>query len=123
MREYLGKATIAVAPLKTARGVQNKVLEAMAMQKPVIATPQAVDGIGARDGKHIYVPRTTSQWIITMVSILQNPQQAQRISRAARHFVEINRQWDQCLQPLIRTLSPINYDYIRKLYPSLAPAA
>ena len=44
-RPYLAHARAAVAPLRIARGVQNKVLEAMAMARPVVASPQAVDGI------------------------------------------------------------------------------
>ena len=45
VRPYLAAATAAVAPLRVARGIQNKVLEAMAMAKPVIATPEAIEGI------------------------------------------------------------------------------
>ncbi|MBK1691675.1 TIGR03087 family PEP-CTERM/XrtA system glycosyltransferase [Ectothiorhodospira mobilis] len=45
VRPYLAQAVAAVAPLRIARGVQNKVLEAMAMARPVIATPQAMDGL------------------------------------------------------------------------------
>jgi len=45
IRPYLAHARAAVAPLRLARGVQNKVLEAMAMARPVVASPQAVDGI------------------------------------------------------------------------------
>lgn len=47
IRPYLQYATLVVAPLQVARGVQNKVLEAMAMEKIVIATPQALEGISA----------------------------------------------------------------------------
>lgn len=45
VRPYLAHADLAVAPLRIARGVQNKVLEAMAMGCPVVATPQALDGL------------------------------------------------------------------------------
>ncbi len=123
IREYLGNATLAVAPLQIARGIQNKVLEAMAMQKPVIATPQAVQGIGAKNGKHFYTANTPSDWIMRLASILQNPKQSQHISKSARQFVESNRQWNHCLQPLTQTLSPIDDNYIRQLHRPLAPAA
>lgn len=49
IRPYLHYAVAAVAPLRIARGIQNKVLEAMAMAKPVLATPAAIDGIRAHD--------------------------------------------------------------------------
>jgi sugar transferase (PEP-CTERM/EpsH1 system associated) len=55
IRPYLAHATLAVAPLRTARGIQNKVLEAMAMAKPVLASPAAAEGIDASIGKDFLV--------------------------------------------------------------------
>ena len=55
VRPYVAHAVAAVAPLRLARGIQNKVLEAMAMGKAVIATPEAVEGIDARAGDDILV--------------------------------------------------------------------
>jgi sugar transferase (PEP-CTERM/EpsH1 system associated) len=48
VRPYLAHAAVAVAPLQLARGIQNKVLEAMAMALPVVASPQALEGIAVR---------------------------------------------------------------------------
>ncbi len=53
VRPYLAHARAAVAPLRVARGVQNKVLEAMAMARPVVASPQALEGIDAEPGRHL----------------------------------------------------------------------
>lgn len=50
VRPYLAHAAVSVAPLRVARGVQNKVLEAMSMALPVVATPAAVEGIEAGHG-------------------------------------------------------------------------
>jgi hypothetical protein len=55
VRPYLAHAKVVVAPLQIARGVQNKVLEAMAMAKPVVASPQAVAGIDVQAGQEILV--------------------------------------------------------------------
>lgn len=55
VRSYLAYARMAVAPLRIARGIQNKVLEAMAMAKPVIASPQAAEGIRAERGIDLLV--------------------------------------------------------------------
>jgi sugar transferase (PEP-CTERM/EpsH1 system associated) len=55
IRPYLKYASIAIAPLRIARGIQNKVLEAMAMGKRVILSPQAMEGIQAIDGEELYV--------------------------------------------------------------------
>jgi sugar transferase (PEP-CTERM/EpsH1 system associated) len=47
VRPYLAHAALAVAPLRVARGIQNKVLEAMAMARPIVASPAALEGLGA----------------------------------------------------------------------------
>jgi sugar transferase (PEP-CTERM/EpsH1 system associated) len=53
VRPYLAHARAAVAPLRVARGIQNKVLEAMAMGRPVLASPAALEGIGPEAGKYL----------------------------------------------------------------------
>src|SRR5207248_10370759 len=53
VRPYVAHAVAAVAPMRIARGIQNKVLEAMAMGKPVIATPGALEGISAEPGRDV----------------------------------------------------------------------
>ena len=62
VRPYLAHADVAVAPLRIARGVQNKVLEAMAMARPVIASPEAAEGIRAVAGRELYIARTPQEW-------------------------------------------------------------
>lgn len=53
VRPYLAQATAVVAPLRISRGVQNKVLEGMAMARPVLVTPQALEGIDAEPGREV----------------------------------------------------------------------
>jgi sugar transferase (PEP-CTERM/EpsH1 system associated) len=55
IRPYLAHAAVAVAPLRIARGIQNKVLEAMAMARPVVASPEAHEGVRAVAGRDILV--------------------------------------------------------------------
>jgi sugar transferase (PEP-CTERM/EpsH1 system associated) len=55
VRPYLTHATVVVAPLRIARGIQNKVLEGMAMARPVVTTPQALEGIRALPGREVLV--------------------------------------------------------------------
>ena len=52
VRPFLAEADIVAAPLTIARGIQNKVLEAMAMARPVLLSPEAATGIDAEDGTH-----------------------------------------------------------------------
>lgn len=55
VRPHLARAAVVVAPLRIARGIQNKVLEGMAAGRPVVATPQALDGIDALVGRDVLV--------------------------------------------------------------------
>ena len=55
VRPFLAHADIAIAPLRVARGTQNKVLEAMAMGRPVVATPEAFEGLRAVPGQDLLV--------------------------------------------------------------------
>ncbi|MBA2660418.1 MAG: TIGR03087 family PEP-CTERM/XrtA system glycosyltransferase [Nitrosospira sp.] len=71
VRPYLAHASLAVAPLRIARGIQNKVLEAMAMEKIVIASPQAVEGIRAVRGQELLVANDESDFALQIISLFQ----------------------------------------------------
>lgn len=62
IRPYLAHARVAVAPLRLARGIQNKVLEAMAMAKPVVLSPQALEGIAAIPGTQVMLARDGAEF-------------------------------------------------------------
>ena len=70
MRTYLAAANICVVPLKIARGIQNKVLEGMAMEKPIIATPGAATGLKAEPGKEIIVAENGSEMASAIIELL-----------------------------------------------------
>lgn len=99
IRPYLHHARIAVASLRIARGVQNKVLEAMAMAKPLLATPAAVDGIPLSDGLEISVsddPRWLAEQAVRLLITSGN-----RVNdRANREFVLMNYNWISNLRRL-----------------------
>jgi sugar transferase (PEP-CTERM/EpsH1 system associated) len=63
IRPYLQFARAAVAPMRIARGIQNKVLEAMAMEKPVIVSDQGFEGITAEPGKELLLANTTKEYV------------------------------------------------------------
>ena len=72
IRPYLKHASIAIAPLRIARGIQNKVLEAMAMEKIVVVSPQAMEGIQAMDGKELYVADDEQSFIRQTIALLSS---------------------------------------------------
>ena len=76
VRPYLAHAACAVAPLRIARGVQNKVLEAMAMARPVIATPQAAEGIRAEAGRDYVLAQGEADFAHAVVAQLQSARSA-----------------------------------------------
>ncbi len=93
IRPYLVHAEIAVAPLRIARGIQNKVLEAMAMAKPVIASAEAAEGISARAGVELLVAATGGQFIAKLNALLEDGNGAS-IGRAGRERVLADYSWD-----------------------------
>jgi sugar transferase (PEP-CTERM/EpsH1 system associated) len=71
VRPYYRDASAVVAPLRIGRGIQNKVLEGMAMARPVIATPAALDGIAAENGKHVLIGRTAEEIAAAVADVLR----------------------------------------------------
>ena len=101
VRPFLAAADAVLAPLLIARGVQNKVLEAMAMARPVILTPDAATGIAAKDSEHWLVsPPDPTVMCHRIEALLAEPQAATKIGTAARHFVLEHHGWDAMLAPL-----------------------
>jgi sugar transferase (PEP-CTERM/EpsH1 system associated) len=82
-RPWIAAATVVVAPMDIARGVQNKILEAMAMARPVVASPAAFEGIDATPGKHLLVAQGYDM-ANAVSSLITNPDYAAGIGQAAR---------------------------------------
>ena len=105
VRPYVAHAALSVAPLRVARGIQNKVLEAMAMGQAVLVTPQALEGIEAEAGQELLLAADTRQWIAATAAALAGPPSAlQALGRAARARVEAAYSWDARLAPLDRLI-------------------
>lgn len=100
VRPWLAGAQLVVAPLTIARGVQNKVLEAMAMARPVLATPEAATGIPARDGQELVVATGAGGLARQTLALLHDQVRAATIGQAARAFVLEKCGWAGVLAPL-----------------------
>jgi len=96
-RPWLAAASVVVAPLQLARGVQNKVLEAMAMGKAVVLSPQAAQGIDAEDGRDFIVAADPTD---AVTALLRDPDRAAMIGQSARARMEAAYSWDAQLAPL-----------------------
>lgn len=98
VRPYLQHAALVVAPLRIARGLQNKVLEAMAMEKTVIASPQALEGIQAAHGAEVLCAAGGAEFISLICRQLHAPDP--RIGAAARQRILRDYRWSDNLQRL-----------------------
>lgn len=102
IRPYIGAADIIVAPLRVARGIQNKVLEAMAMRRVVVTTPSGAEGIEATSGVHYWVLEEPQEFADAIAAIAVAPDPAMGV--AAREFVLERFSWTNCLAVLARHL-------------------
>jgi sugar transferase (PEP-CTERM/EpsH1 system associated) len=96
VRPYIAHAQVAVAPLRIARGIQNKVLEAMAMATPVVVSPQALEGIDAVPGTELVLADGADGFVDAVASLLspqENRMGGAAIGRAARTKVERQYSW------------------------------
>ncbi|WP_428627949.1 TIGR03087 family PEP-CTERM/XrtA system glycosyltransferase [Sphingopyxis sp.] len=103
VRPWLAAADAVVAPLLLARGVQNKLLEAMAMARPVVSTPAAAEGIDAEHGSELRVADGADLGVFfarELVILLANPDTGAAMGRAARARMIARYGWDARLAPL-----------------------
>ena len=91
VRPYIHHADICVAPLRVARGIQNKVLEAMAMARPMVVSPQALEGIDAVPGTELHLADGAAAFGATLSAMLAAP--AAGMGAAARAKVQQEYSW------------------------------
>jgi len=104
VRPFLAHAALSVAPLRIARGVQNKVLEAMSMGKIVVATPQAAEGIRAIPGQELFVACDAPDFALHVTMLLQRQDRA-AMGTAARIRVLKDYSWENNLKRIDSLLS------------------
>jgi sugar transferase (PEP-CTERM/EpsH1 system associated) len=99
-RPWLADAAVVIAPLKLARGVQNKVLEAMAMARPVVASSAAAQGIDAVAGRDLLVVDAPDAQAAAIVHLLNNPADRTKVGLAARARMVERYGWEAQLAGL-----------------------
>lgn len=99
VRPYLRFAEVVIAPLQMARGVQNKVLEAMAMAKPVVATWEATRALSVISGTHLWIANEPQHFANAVLSALRGSDR-DKVSQAGRDYVIQNHNWG----PILATL-------------------
>jgi sugar transferase (PEP-CTERM/EpsH1 system associated) len=104
VRPYLAHAKAVVAPLKLARGVQNKVLEAMAMAKPVIATSPATQALDVASGEELLVADEPAKFADSVLAAIDAPSS---IGMKGRLYVERHHQWTRNFAALDHLLGEV----------------
>ncbi|MBW1793375.1 MAG: TIGR03087 family PEP-CTERM/XrtA system glycosyltransferase [Deltaproteobacteria bacterium] len=99
-RPYYQAAGVCVIPLRLARGVQNKVLEAMAMGKAVVTTSKAIEGIQALREEHVLVANNPEDFSGAVLMLLNHEARRNRLGAMAREFVMKNHHWPTNMKKL-----------------------
>jgi sugar transferase (PEP-CTERM/EpsH1 system associated) len=107
VRPYMARASVAVVPLRIARGIQNKLLEAMAMGLPAVACSAAASGVEAMPGRDLFVADDPAGFAAETVRLLGDDGLRERVGAAARACVEAGYRWDFQLQRLDRALEAV----------------
>ena len=107
VRPYLQHTAVAVAPLRIARGIQNKVLEAMAMGRPVVVARNCAEVIEARDGQELLTAQTAEDYLQQVSGLLQDAERCQRIGGAGRACVLARYSWNAHLSVVDRHLDAL----------------
>jgi len=98
IRDYVQHADVCVAPLRIARGIQNKVLESLAMARPTVVTSPALEGIPAESGRHLMLADTPSAICEAIENLLDDEQLRSRLANEGRALMEKCFAWDRNLQ-------------------------
>ena len=93
VRVALAKVAVYVAPMVSGTGIKNKVLEAMAAALPVVATPQAIDGIG--EGPGVRTGATAESLAGHVVDLLASDEERRALGKAARAYVASSFTWER----------------------------
>ena len=94
MAPEIAGATVAVVPVRAGSGMQNKVLEAMAVGTPVVTTPRAAAALDAEPGEHLLVAEDAAGLASAALDLLRDARRARAMARAARALVERRYRWE-----------------------------
>jgi polysaccharide biosynthesis protein PslH len=107
VRPYLQHAAVVVAPMRLARGIQNKILEAMAMGRPVVAARECAEAITAESGTELIDAADADDFVREVDALLREPARATAVGEAGRRRVLLDYGWEAHLSAFERHLPPL----------------
>jgi len=102
LRPYLEQAAVAVAPMRYGVGIQNKILEAMAMSTPVVTTSKTLGSLQVEIGQDILAADTPRLIADAIINLLTDKALWQQISKNGRRYVETHHSWDAIAGNLVQ---------------------
>jgi polysaccharide biosynthesis protein PslH len=87
VRSTVARSAVSLAPIRTGGGTRVKILEAMALGSPVVATSKAVEGLEVQDGKHLLIRDNPQQFAAAVIELLNDRRLARRLTDEANHLV------------------------------------
>ena len=106
VQPYLENAVAAVAPFRICQGVQNKILEALAIGLPVVATSRPARAVGATSSELLFVADTPEEFAQAVIRVLE----AHPLQGSGREFIQKHFDWERNLEPLDRWLSEVSFE-------------
>jgi glycosyltransferase involved in cell wall biosynthesis len=100
VRPYVRRSALSITPLQIALGTQNKILESMAMEVPVVSSRVAAKGVDAVPGQHLLVADTPAELTDAILGIAGDPAQRQRLGEAGRARVLTHHAWPSAMKRL-----------------------
>lgn len=107
VRPYLARAAALVAPLRIGGGTRLKILEALAMQTPVVTTTVGAEGLAVRDGEHVLIADDAASFARAVRSVIEEPALGERLGKAGRALVEREYGWQRSIDVLEEALMRI----------------
>lgn len=94
VRPFVARAVAVIVPTRLGGGVKNKVLEACALRRPVVASPRALGGLSARHGVDVLCAANEAQWVGHLARLLSDPTHAARVAENGLRWVRAAHAWD-----------------------------
>lgn len=107
IRDYFNKSSVFIVPLRIARGIQNKILEAMAMGIPVVSTPQAFQGIQGKPDRDLIVAENPEDFAKQVVILIEDKKKRECFRENAMKLIIKKYSWAKNLQLLNNVISDI----------------
>ncbi len=105
--DYYRQCAISIVPIRAGGGTRLKILEAMALGRPVVSTTIGCEGLDVEDGRHLLIADEPGKFADNIVRLLNDPSLCRRIVREGRHLVESQYDWDVVTEHLLEIYSQL----------------